>query len=165
VRIPKELHEHVPQIGRVEWIGVRPARLAPVIVRAEVEVLAGRGIEGDRAAERRGGKRQVTLIQWEHLDVIARLVRAGAIDPARLRRNLAISGIPVRALMRRSFRIGESCVLEGTGECAPCSRMEDELGDGGYSALRGHSGITARVILGGVIRSGDPVIALPVEKA
>lgn len=101
----------------------------------------------------------MTLIQWEHLPVIAALSGHDQVDPALLRRNIAVAGINLLALRKRLFRIG-TAVLEGSGLCAPCSRMEAALGPGGYSAMRGHGGITAAVIEPGRIGLGDQVTPL-----
>jgi len=151
-----DLMSRFPHPGRVEWIGIRPRPRAALVTVEFVEATAGAGLEGDHRAQRAGSKRQVTLIQQEHLDAVARLLARSRVDPADLRRNLVVSGINLAALRDRRFRIGDT-VLEGTGPCAPCSRMEDNLGEGGYNAMRGHGGITARVISGGTIRIGDLV--------
>ena len=145
--------------GRVEWIGVRPSRDVPMQVLTRVEALIDRGLKDDRTGDksRAGNKRQVTLIQAEHLEVIARLLRQGAIDPALLRRNIVVAGINLLALKGQRFRIGEA-LLEMSGECHPCSKMELQLGDGGYNAMRGHGGITARVVEGGGILLGAAVV-------
>jgi MOSC domain-containing protein YiiM len=143
-----------PRAGRVRWIGVRPQRRAPIAVLESVAAVAGAGLTGDRY--RHDGQRQVTLIQAEHLDAIAALTGAGAIDPAALRRNLVISGLNLLALKGRRFRVG-GALLEYTGPCEPCSRMEEALGNGGYNAMRGHGGVTARVIESGAIRRDDSI--------
>ncbi len=77
--------------------------------------------------------------------------------PALLRRNIVVSGINLLALNGAQFSIG-GALMEGTGHCHPCSRMEETFGPGGYNAVRGHGGITARVLSGGVVRVGDPVV-------
>jgi MOSC domain-containing protein YiiM len=150
-----DLRARFPRSGHVAWIGLRPGPRAAIRVVDSARLTADAGIEGDHLAAR-GGKRQVTLIQQEHLGAIAALAGLDAVDPALLRRNLVVSGISLAALRDRCFRIGEA-VLEGTGECQPCSRMEENLGPGGYNAMRGHGGITARVLQGGLVRIGDMV--------
>ena len=142
--------------GEVRWIGVRPARREPVVARDACEIRA-EGPAGDRRD--RPGKRAVTLIQWEHLPVIAALAGRDALDPALLRRNIAVAGINVLALRKSAFRLG-TAVLHGSGICAPCSRMEEILGPGGFNAVRGHGGITAEVIEPGHVALGDALIPL-----
>jgi len=126
-------------------------------VPQEVEVLAQRGLSGDRTAQRSGGERQVTLFQFEHLAVIASLLGRDQVQPEQLRRNLAVSGINLLALRSGRFTIG-GVTFQGTGPCAPCRRLEETLGPGGFNASRGHGGITARVLGGGWIRLGDEVV-------
>lgn len=152
----KELLQTIPQVGTVKWIGIRPARHEPVKVVEEVIIDADTGITADHFSGKAGAKRQVTLIQAEHLDVIGRILQREAIDPELLRRNIVVSGINLKSLKNMSFQIGDAILL-ATGNCAPCTRMEENLGPGGYNAMRGHGGITARVVQGGAIKVGDSV--------
>lgn len=146
----------LPQVGRVEWIGLRPARREPVQPAASVTAVADRHLLGDRYSGRPGSKRQVTLVQHEHLAAVAGCLGRESVDPALLRRNLVVSGINLLALKGQRFRVGEA-LLEYTGLCHPCARMEETFGPGGYNALRGHGGITARILAGGLIQVGSAV--------
>ena len=148
----------LPQTGKVDWIGLRPKRDVAMTEVDEVVAETGAGLVGDRYSGG-SGKRGITLIQAEHLPVIAALSGHGSIAPATLRRNLVVSGIPLVALKGRRFRVGE-VVLEGTDSCDPCSRMEAALGPGGFNAMRGHGGLCARILQGGTIRRGDAVVVL-----
>ncbi len=178
----QELRSTFPRAGRVEWLGIRPARREALLSLSEVEVLENLGILGDhgkksvprlraltgqagedvsavehaQAIPGGPGKRQVTLIQAEHFAVMAALAGLSEVTPQMLRRNIVVSGLSLLALKDKRFQVGE-VILEGTGECHPCSRMEENLGVGGYNVVRGHGGLTARVIRGGVIRLGDPL--------
>lgn len=133
--------------------------------------MAERGLIGDRsslrASSRPGGSnRQVSLIQSEHLPVIAALLGVDRVDPLLLRRNLLVSGINLvatRSLFKDRplrLRIGE-VLLEVSGPCDPCSSMEAALGVGAYNAMRGHGGITARILQGGVLQLGAVVSCEP----
>ncbi len=198
----KSIHEFrrtIARAGTLEWIGLRPARRAEMVAVTEAEAQALVGLIGDHGKQAPArikalmteeeepittgytppviggqGRRQVTLIQAEHLPVIAALsglnlsslnlsslgtLGETGVPPELLRRNLVVSGISLLALKDQRFRVGE-VILEGTGECHPCSRMEENLGLGGYNAVRGHGGITARVITGGRIKLGNIVEAL-----
>ncbi|MGQ0456893.1 MAG: MOSC domain-containing protein [Hyphomicrobium sp.] len=142
--------------GKLVWVGVRGARQAPMLTPDLALLIAERGIDGDHYETRRNGPRQVTLIATEDIAAIASFLGRERIDPGLLRRNLVTQGVNVMALKSRRFWIG-GALCEGSGECAPCSRMEAALGPGGYSAVRGHGGITARVIEGGEVKIGDAV--------
>ncbi|MDX1457326.1 MAG: MOSC domain-containing protein [Marinobacter sp.] len=150
------LLDTLPQRGRVEWIGIRPARGEPMQALERVTVIPGEGLDGDRFKGRETSKRQVTLIQKEHLHAIASCLQRESIGPEILRRNIVVSGLNLLALKGKTFRVG-GVVLEYTGLCHPCSKMETTLGPGGYNAMRGHGGITTRVVEGGELALGDEV--------
>ena len=151
----EELMNNLPQQGVVRWIGVRPAIGRPVNVLDQVEAVKGQGLEGDRF-KARNTDREITLIQEEHIRAVASMLHRDEISPADLRRNIVVEGINLLALKGKTFHVG-GVLLEYTGLAHPCSKMEATLGEGGYNAMRGHGGITARVVDSGRIKVGDPV--------
>lgn len=145
------------QAGTVKWIGIRPARRAPLESLDAVEAITSKGLAGDRSVQRKkDSKRQVTLIQAEHLDAVAHMLGVAAIDPGDVRRNIVVEGINLLSLKGQQIQIG-SAILEITGPCHPCSRMEENLGKGGYNAMRGHGGWCTKVVQGGTIALGDEI--------
>ena len=164
----KDLVLQFPQTGRINAIILRPGRREPALSVIEARAEPGHGMIGDRRAEKqRDGeaarKRELTLVQGEHLPMIACWCGFDAIDPRQLRRNLIVSGINLLS-MKSPFRdlccewqIGDSACIIVTGSCDPCSLMETEVGYGAYNAMRGLGGLTAMIVAAGVIRVGDSV--------
>jgi len=146
-----DLRKGFAQTGQVTWIGLRPERKAD-LMSVDRAMVTETGLVGDHG---RSGKRAVTLIQAEHLPVIAALSGA-EVTADILRRNIVVAGINLTALREHQLQIG-SVLLQITVPCAPCSRMEALLGKGGYNAMRGHGGWCASVISGGEIAVGGKV--------
>jgi MOSC domain-containing protein YiiM len=168
----RELTQQFTQTGRLEAIYLRPARGAACLAPKTAEAIANQGLIGDRTCQTPsrnplGSKRQVTLIQAEHLAVIAALT-GKPVDAAKLRRNLVVSGLNLLAAKSlfkdqpMRLQIG-AVILEITGPCEPCSKTEVTLGHGGYNAMRGHGGVTAKVIQGGHLALGDAVACFAVN--
>ncbi len=153
----QEMIETFAQTGQLEGIWLRSERRAEAMPEMTVWITAS-GLEGDHG---RAGKRAVTLIQAEHLPVIGAMLGEDPPGAGALRRNLVVSGVNLNALKGRQLAIG-GAILEITGICAPCSRMEETLGKGGYSAMRGHGGWCAQVVEPGKIAVGDAVRPLAV---
>ena len=162
----RELTTKFAQTGQLQAIYCRSARGVLCVQTSSAIAIAGRGLQGDRASltvsqNPLGSNRQITLIQAEHIAVISALMNK-IVDPASLRRNLVVSGINLLAA-KSLFKdqpmhlIINDVVLEITGPCEPCSKMEAILGVGAYNAMRGHGGVTAKVIKGGELKLGDIV--------
>lgn len=152
-----KLLKSLPQVGKIDWIGLRSIRKADLTVVNKAVVTVEEGLIDDHYSKKRG-KRQITLIQAEHLQAVAGMLhQQEVISPLLTRRNIVVSGLNLNALKNQQFSLGPTVILEGTGYCHPCSRMEENLGTGGYNAMRGHGGITARVIKGGTIHVGAAI--------
>jgi len=156
-----ELKENFPNFGKIKWIGLRNSTDQEVNQVNSAEMLAGHGLVGDKSAIRKGSMRQITLLQAEHLAAIASFLNRGTVLPAELRRNIVISGINLSILKGYSIQLNNAVVVI-TGNCAPCNKMEQALGVGGYNAMRNHGGVTATVEKGGIINVGDFVKVLPI---
>ena len=165
----RDLTTQFAQQGKLESIYLRPARNVACVQTQEAIAITGLGLQGDRTAmgkshnltSQKYSNRQVTLMQAEHIAVLAKLL-GKPIDAALLRRNLVVSGINLlaaKSLFRdqvMQLKVGE-VILEITGPCEPCSKMEVAFGKGAYNAMRGHGGVTAKVIKGGKLSLGDTV--------
>jgi MOSC domain-containing protein YiiM len=134
--------------GHVEIIRVRPKRLEPTVETEAWDLTSD-------ADHSRSSKRAVTLFQHEHLSVIESLL-GRPVEFAQTRRNLSIRGFNLEVARGGVLAVGET-LLQVTGRCHPCARMDESLGAGGFVAMFGHGGWTASVVRNGTIRPGDLV--------
>lgn len=155
----RERLEDVPQVGRVEWIGLAAEKRAPLVSTDAAQVAVGTGFAGEHHASTGKGKRQVTLIQHEHFPVMSSIL-GSEVHPADTRRNVVVSGVNLASFRNRRFRVGD-VLLEWSQTCHPCGRMDENLGPGGLQAMRGHGGICAVVLEPGTLRVGDAVSIAP----
>jgi len=134
---------------------VRPRAVVESVDRVAVSLDAG--IAGDfRGRIKPGGRgrRQITILAME--DWRAALDTLGfSVAWQERRANLLVEGIALPRRKGARLRIGE-IMVEITGECDPCSRM-DAVAPGLMAALAPdwRGGRTARVLAGGVLAIGD----------
>jgi MOSC domain-containing protein YiiM len=144
---------------KVDALFITAAGGEPMQAVDAVMAVAGRGLEGDRYATRRGywtdvDECQVTLIQVEDLDAIT--ASSGiAVQNGEHRRNLVTRGVDLRGLAGWRFRVGEA-VLGYDRPRPPCRYIEGLTQPGMTRALAARrGGICARVVESGFIRVGD----------
>ncbi len=146
--------------GKLEWIGLRSERRGEIQSVERAEAIVGLGLAGDhRCLKSPGSARQVTIISREYIHQIAHQLGKDSIDPKLLRRNLVISGMNLNLLRFQRLQISD-VILETSALCDPCSRMNENLGEGGAAAMFGYGGLCAKIIQGGSIQVGDEVIRL-----
>ena len=147
--------------GRLAGIARHDRPKGPMETVDHVAVTAAEGVHGDfrggLAATKPGRKRQVSLIEAEC--VTAAMAEAGAVlDWSDCRRNLLVQGLRLPREEGLRVQIGDRLVLEITGECDPCERM-DALHEGLRAAMNPdwRGGFLGRVIEDGEIAVGDEI--------
>jgi MOSC domain-containing protein YiiM len=155
-------------MGELVGIHVAVGRGKPMQTLAKAELVSGKGIAGDRYAEKRGfyssrpaadGGRELTLFEAEVLDALAREC-AIELAPHEHRRNLTTRGIGLDALIGQRFRVGAT-LCQGVRRCTPCAYLQGLTGKPVFVPLANRGGLRARVLEGGTVRVGDPIELVP----
>ncbi len=141
--------------GSVVSIQICVGHRDPMKSVESAQMKSGYGIEGDRHAVSEGirTKRQVLLTDVETLAKFG-------LSRGDIRENITVTGIEIHSLKEGDrVSLGGDAVVEITGHCAPCARM-DEIRDGLRVDLEGQRGMLATVVSGGTVSVGDEVRAL-----
>jgi len=126
----------------------------------QVEVVAGRGIRGDRFFGRASRlASSVSFVAAEALEAVESDLglAPGSLDPRLTRRNIVTRGVDLNALRHRPFGLdtGDGTLwFDAAGETSPCAWMDDRLAPGARDALRGRGGLRANPTSSGVLRLG-----------
>jgi MOSC domain-containing protein YiiM len=150
--------------GRVESIHLAHREGEPTFAVERVEVVPETGLAGDRlvrkaeaAGETVKPRRQVTLIEAEALEALARDYQID-LSAAESRRNICTRGAALNHLVGREFRVGD-VRLRGIELCEPCGLLERLSGKpGARKGLIHRGGLRAEVLTGGIVGVGDPIV-------
>jgi MOSC domain-containing protein YiiM len=132
-------------------------RAGPAVALEAARFVADFGLEGDWRS-RSGRGRQITLIEAEALEHVARTLGMDAVPAGASRRQVVVRGLALAATIGQHLRLGE-VVVAVEQPCDPCANMERTIGPGALRAMAGRGGVCGRVLAGGMVRPGDVVAA------
>jgi len=147
--------------GRLAGIARHHEPKGPMETVDAVSVNAAEGVHGDfrggMASTKPSRKRQVSLIERDCWDAAAAESRC-PFEWWNSRRNLLVEGLRLPREAGTQVRVGATLLIEVTGECDPCERME-ALHPGLRAALTPdwRGGFLGRVMEDGEIAVGDEI--------
>lgn len=125
----------------------------PLLERAQIRCVAGRGVEGDRYFDFKDNyKGQITFFALEVFEDVCRRLNVTRKSPGVTRRNVITAGVDLNSLVGVEFEI-QGVRFAGTAECSPCHWMDKAIAPGAEAALHGHGGLRARILTDGTLRA------------
>jgi len=140
------VHVYVGHFGR-------PPGEGPMIRADRLELVAGRGIVGDRYFDGPlGHKGQVTFFAEEAWRRLGEELGIRDADPGVFRRNIVTRDVDLLSLVDCEFEAG-GVRFRGSEYCKPCAWMDHAFGKGAFRALADWraGGLRARVLGDGVL--------------
>lgn len=149
--------------GRVEAIHVATSGGAPMQAVREAELVAGRGISGDRyfaglgefSPAEQDPDHELTLIEAEEIE---RFNAEGgfAFAAGSFRRNVVTRGIRLNDLVGVDFSLG-GVSLRGIRLCEPCRYLAGLVHESVVRDMLHRCGLRSAILSGGHVRVGDLV--------
>jgi MOSC domain len=146
------------QEGHARVRGLFIARMAgaPIESCQSIELIAGKGVVGDRYAtgagfwsDARWPDQEITLVEGEVADDLE-------IDAGALRRNIVTEAVPLTSLIGSTFELGDALLL-GVRPCDPCHHLETLTRTGLAQELASRGGLRARILHDGRVSIGDSI--------
>lgn len=138
----------------------------PTTDAARVELVAGKGIVGDRFYGKAAHMdAAVTLFAVEALESIASDLHVGPLDPLLTRRNIVLRGAHLAPLIGEEFFLESQDALvrlRGGRPAHPCAWMDKVLAPGAHAAMRGRGGLRCQPLSNGILHRGPAILLSPV---
>ncbi len=144
-------------MSKIIKIGISEQRNKDIKEVKSIEVIAGKGIKGDRNfIDNNHKKKQLTLIESENIDYYNEKYSSN-FSYLDFRRNLITKNIKLNDLVGKTFLIGKIKV-QGNDLCTPCKELEIKLGAKNYlkEFLR-KGGLRCEIITSGFIYIEDKI--------
>ncbi len=136
-----------------------PSGKHPALRQDDVQLIAGRGISGDRYARCEAGHgKQITFFEMEVIEALSQHY-GRPIAPEQVRRNVFLRGLRLDPLVGRQFSLN-GIRFRGLDACKPCFWMDEAIGMGAEAFLVGKGGLRAAILDDGVLRLGEAKFAM-----
>ena len=125
-----------------------------------VEVVAGKGIKGDRNYhDYNEARKQITLIESESIDYYNQKFNTN-FSYLDFRRNLVTKNIQLNELVGKKLSIGQ-IDIQVHGLCRPCNYLQEILGkDNIIKEFLNRGGLRCEILFSGNIKVGDEIKVL-----
>ena len=142
----------------VHEIGIAEKNNKEIEKKQSIEVIASKGIVGDRYFhDFNGDREQITLIESENIDYYNKTYNTD-FDYLDFRRNIITKNIRLNDLVGKTIIVGE-IKLKVNDLCRPCKNLQDRLGKNNIikEFLR-RGGLRCEILSSGTINVGDKII-------
>lgn len=137
----------------------RPAGEHAMLEVSQLTCVSGRGIVGDRYFDHHENyKGQITFFDEAVHHELMPLFQPKAPSPSAYRRNVIVRGLDLNSLIGAGFEL-QGILFQGIEECRPCFWMDQAVGSGAESAMRGRGGLRARILTNGILRRTNRLIS------
>ena len=139
-------------------IGITEKNNQEIEKKESIEVVASKGIVGDRYFhDFNGDREQITLIESENIDYYNNTFNT-KFTYLEFRRNIVTKNIQLNDLVGKTITVGE-IKLKVNDLCRPCNNLQNRLGkDNIIKEFLRRGGLRCEILSSGTINIGDKII-------
>ena len=145
------------KVNKVFKIGISKKNGEKINEINEIEILAGKGIVGDRHfRDSNNHKGQITLIEKENIDYYNNKYKT-EISYIDFRRNIVTEGVELNNLIKKEIKIGTVKIFPYE-LCKPCLHLEQMVnGKDIIKEFLRRGGLRCEVLVSGKVKIGDKI--------